>query len=160
MGTVFAAFRDDPGLRVAILTGAGDRFFSAGWDLNAVATWNQGYFFLVALIPCVMFGATELLLPMGIKTGTDWRAHFFKVRRWFFAMMILFTSLAMLQTRVLLDVPLTHPYRAIQVSILSLEVLGFAVVAARVHRWLPIFTIAFILVGQALFRLLPGLAAA
>ena len=30
MGEVFAGFRDDPGLRVAILTGAGERFFSAG----------------------------------------------------------------------------------------------------------------------------------
>jgi crotonobetainyl-CoA hydratase len=37
MGRVFAGFRDDPDLRVAILTGAGDRFFSGGWDLNAVA---------------------------------------------------------------------------------------------------------------------------
>ena len=37
LSRVFAAFRDDPDLRVAILTGAGDRFFSAGWDLNAAA---------------------------------------------------------------------------------------------------------------------------
>lgn len=37
MGAVFAAFRDDPDLRVAILTGAGERFFSAGWDLKAAA---------------------------------------------------------------------------------------------------------------------------
>lgn len=37
MGRRFAEFRDDPALRVAILTGAGDKFFSAGWDLNAVA---------------------------------------------------------------------------------------------------------------------------
>ncbi len=37
MGEVFASFRDDPELRVAILTGAGDRFFSAGWDLKAAA---------------------------------------------------------------------------------------------------------------------------
>ena len=29
--------RDDPGLRVGVLTGAGDRFFSAGWDLKAAA---------------------------------------------------------------------------------------------------------------------------
>ena len=29
------AFRDDPDLMVAILTAAGDRFFSAGWDFNA-----------------------------------------------------------------------------------------------------------------------------
>ena len=37
MGEVFAAFRDEPSCRVAILTGAGDRFFSAGWDLKSVA---------------------------------------------------------------------------------------------------------------------------
>ena len=37
MGQLFAKFRDDPDLRVAILTGAGEKFFSAGWDLNAVA---------------------------------------------------------------------------------------------------------------------------
>ena len=33
----FAEFRDDPTLSVAILTGGGERFFSAGWDLKAGA---------------------------------------------------------------------------------------------------------------------------
>ena len=37
MGQVFAGFRDDPELRVAIITGAGEKFFSAGWDLKAAA---------------------------------------------------------------------------------------------------------------------------
>ena len=37
MGTIFSRFRDDPLLRVAIITGAGDKFFSAGWDLKAAA---------------------------------------------------------------------------------------------------------------------------
>ena len=37
MGETFAAFRDDPELRVAIMTGGGERFFSAGWDLKAAA---------------------------------------------------------------------------------------------------------------------------
>jgi crotonobetainyl-CoA hydratase len=37
MGEVFKAFRDDPELRVAIVTGAGQKFFSAGWDLKAAA---------------------------------------------------------------------------------------------------------------------------
>lgn len=37
MGEVFAAFRDDAGLRVAILTGAGDKFFCSGWDLKQAA---------------------------------------------------------------------------------------------------------------------------
>jgi crotonobetainyl-CoA hydratase len=37
MGRVFADFRDDPQLRVAVLRTAGERFFSAGWDLKAAA---------------------------------------------------------------------------------------------------------------------------
>ncbi|MGH3098308.1 MAG: enoyl-CoA hydratase-related protein, partial [Streptosporangiales bacterium] len=37
---LYAAFerlRRDPDLRVGVATGAGDRFFSAGWDLKAAA---------------------------------------------------------------------------------------------------------------------------
>ncbi len=41
LGEVFAGFRDDPDLRVAILTGAGEKFFSGGWDLNAVAEGEE-----------------------------------------------------------------------------------------------------------------------
>lgn len=37
MGEIFTGFRDDPALRVAILTGAGARFFCPGWDLKAAA---------------------------------------------------------------------------------------------------------------------------
>lgn len=37
MGDVFAGFRDDPDLRVAIITGGGDKFFCPGWDLKAAA---------------------------------------------------------------------------------------------------------------------------
>ena len=41
LSRVFAAFRDDPDLRVAMLTGAGGRFFCAGWDLNAAASGEE-----------------------------------------------------------------------------------------------------------------------
>jgi crotonobetainyl-CoA hydratase len=37
MGDVFESFRDDPDLRVAILTGTGEKFFCPGWDLKAAA---------------------------------------------------------------------------------------------------------------------------
>lgn len=37
MGDVFAEFRDDPNMRVAILRAEGERFFCAGWDLKAAA---------------------------------------------------------------------------------------------------------------------------
>ena len=37
MGKTFLAFRDDPDLRVAIITGAGQKFFCPGWDLKAAS---------------------------------------------------------------------------------------------------------------------------
>ena len=37
LGEVFIRFRDDKKLRVAIITGAGDRFFCGGWDLKAAS---------------------------------------------------------------------------------------------------------------------------
>jgi enoyl-CoA hydratase len=53
--TAWKAFRDDEDAFVAILTGAGDKAFSAGWDLNDAAalhdpgTWDQ---YRVALCNC------------------------------------------------------------------------------------------------------------
>ncbi|MEQ9488110.1 MAG: enoyl-CoA hydratase-related protein [Alphaproteobacteria bacterium] len=37
MGRIFKSFRDDPELRVAILTAAGEKFFCPGWDLKEAA---------------------------------------------------------------------------------------------------------------------------
>ena len=39
LGDIFADFRDNPKLKAAIITGGGEKFFSAGWDLKAV---NEG----------------------------------------------------------------------------------------------------------------------
>jgi crotonobetainyl-CoA hydratase len=51
LNEVFTAFRDDPALRIAIVTGTGERFFCAGWDLKAAAAgeksdedWGAGGF--------------------------------------------------------------------------------------------------------------------
>jgi len=41
MGEVFVGFEHDPKVRVAIITGAGERFFSAGWDLGAAAEGEE-----------------------------------------------------------------------------------------------------------------------
>ncbi len=51
LNAAFEAFRDDRDMRVAIVTGAGERFFSPGWDLKAAAAgedsdedWGAGGF--------------------------------------------------------------------------------------------------------------------
>ena len=51
LNDVVSAFRDNPALRVAIITGAGEKFFCPGWDLKAAAggektdeDWGPGGF--------------------------------------------------------------------------------------------------------------------
>ena len=41
MGEAFAEFRDDAEQRVAVITGAGDKFFCPGWDLKAAADGDE-----------------------------------------------------------------------------------------------------------------------
>ena len=38
LGDIFKEFRDDPEMRVAILTASGEKFFCPGWDLKAAST--------------------------------------------------------------------------------------------------------------------------
>jgi len=51
LNEVWGGFRDDPALRIAIITGAGEKFFCPGWDLKAAAggeksdeDWGPGGF--------------------------------------------------------------------------------------------------------------------
>lgn len=44
LGEQFIAFAEDPDLGVAIITGAGERFFSAGWDLKTAAAGDPDDF--------------------------------------------------------------------------------------------------------------------
>jgi crotonobetainyl-CoA hydratase len=41
LGEIFSGYRDNPELRVAILSGGGEKFFSAGWDLKAAASGEE-----------------------------------------------------------------------------------------------------------------------
>src|SRR5882672_872553 len=41
LNAIFTAFRDDPELRIAIITGSGEKFFSPGWDLKAAAAGEE-----------------------------------------------------------------------------------------------------------------------
>lgn len=73
LGAAFVELRDDPALRVGIVTGAGERFFSAGWDLKAAAAeppdrdWGPGGFAgLTELFDC---GKPVVAAVNGIAAG-------------------------------------------------------------------------------------------
>lgn len=78
MGELFAEFRDDPNLRVVILTGAGEKFFSGGWDLNGAASDEEfldyygeggfgGYAELKGLLKPVIVAVNGLAIGAGFE---------------------------------------------------------------------------------------------
>ena len=65
LNEVITEFRNDAALRVAIISGAGEKFFSAGWDLKAAAggeasdaDWGVGGFALSRL-QAMLFAASK-----------------------------------------------------------------------------------------------------
>lgn len=90
LNEIFADFRDDPDLRIAILTGAGEKFFSAGWDLKAASEgeaansdWGAGGFgglnyprnlnkpIIAAINGIACGGGMELMLGTDIIVAED-----------------------------------------------------------------------------------------
>ncbi len=61
LGEAFAELRDDPELRVGIVTAAGERVFSAGWDIKAASAGGEvGRWWEIDHGPGSFAGLTEL----------------------------------------------------------------------------------------------------
>src|SRR5215813_4147332 len=61
LGQAFTTLRDDPNLRVGIVTAAGDRIFSAGWDIKAAHAGSEvGKWWEIDYGPGRFAGLTEL----------------------------------------------------------------------------------------------------
>ena len=128
------------------------------WDLSAVPEWNFVFFLMLISIPSVLFAASELLFPMATTADTDWKTHYDSVRQWFLSVLAFWTVLALLETRIFLGTPLTHPYRIVQLSILGLIIAAMFLPARRAQNWIAGSILSLLIVGQIIFRLLPGLA--
>jgi hypothetical protein len=128
------------------------------WDLSAVPEWNFVFFLMLISLPSVLFATSELLFPMATTAETNWQAHYASVRKWFLSVLAFWTVLAVLETRIFLGVPLTHPYRIVQLSILGLIIAGLLLPARQAQNWIAGSILSLLIIGQLIFRLLPGLA--
>lgn len=130
----------------------------AFWDGAAVVEWDFLKFMFIAIFVCVIYAMTELMLPMAASPETDWRTHFLSVRKWFFGMTIVLVFLGVAMGVYLIGLPLMHPYRIMQLTILLLAIAGWITPNLVAHRWIAGAFILVMFTGQVLFRLLPGLS--
>ena len=130
----------------------------AFWDMSTVEVWDFLKFLFVAAFVCILYAITELMLPIAATSDTDWLAHFNSVRKWFFGMLVLLVMLGITMNFYISDIPLVHPYRIVQLSILSLSVIGWSTANMTAQRWVVVLSYPVLFGGQMLFRLLPGLS--
>ena len=127
-------------------------------DMADVAGWTQLTYYIIVLLPCALFAAIELLMPIGAGAETDWEKHYFSIRPWFFGVLITFQTVATLASYIIGDVPLTHPYRIIQVGVIAVASVGLFTSRPRAHIWISGAYMTTMLVGQFLYRMGPKLA--
>lgn len=128
------------------------------WDMSGVPAWTQLSYYLLIFVPCALFAAAELLVPIGVAAERDWEEHFFSVRLWFFGTVITFQGTATLLSYILNDVPLTHPYRLVQTSLILITASGLFTRNRMAHVWISAIYLVVMLTGQIIFRLTPGLS--
>lgn len=132
----------------------------AFWDLHRIEDWTAYRFVMVLLFPIVIFLCTAVLTPQRLAADTDWRNYFLAQRRDFLVLLTILAAIGILLTRVLLNLPFSHPYRFWQASNGLLALSGVLMTGDRYHRWLPWIFLTVLLLGQVLFRSRPGAFAA
>ena len=126
------------------------------WAYRDVEAWNLATFSVALLSPGLLFVCTSTLVPSYASTVASWEAHFFEVRRWFFAARSLFVIGAGLRTWLLLDKPVLESPTPVSGPILLLCIAGFVFPSRRFHGALSVVLLALLLGGVAYFRLAAG----
>jgi hypothetical protein len=86
--------------------------------------WNLLRFISLLAGPGVLYFLACTLIPDQPSSVGSWRSYFYSVRRQYFIGLCLWSVLQMMNTTILLEMPLLHPFRAVQLLILAMGVVG------------------------------------
>ena len=86
--------------------------------------WNLFRFMSLLAGPGVVYFLACTLVPDEPSSIGSWRDYFYSVRRQYFIGFCLWSALQMANTTSLLQMPLLHPFRVVQILILAIGVVG------------------------------------
>jgi hypothetical protein len=136
------------------------QFWWAYWDFNSLQTWSFDAYLAVLLPPTLVFVLACLLVPAQRDEDTDWKAYFRSISRWFFGLLIVVSVAAVSLSAVYLDAPLLHPYRAFQLSFLTLAVTGLIFRSDIAQGIVAVAFLSVLLISQVVARMYLGTFAA
>ena len=118
------------------------------WSLRDVV-WTFLGFLLSLMVVAALYYCAAVLVPENPGQVTSWRAHYFAVRRRWYAGFMLWAVAIALNASVNLGMSLTHPLRGVQLVALGVGTVGVASSSPRVHAGL-VLLFAVLVVGFSL----------
>jgi hypothetical protein len=112
-----------------------------------VADWSILSFTLVMAWPVVLYLQVTSLVSRQPELVTDWRAHFYGQRRWFFGANIILNLLPFGFISLLGGNPLSGAFGAARFVSLGYSVVGFATDNARVHSLIVLTAAVTVVLG-------------
>jgi hypothetical protein len=121
--------------------------------------WNLLRFVSLLAGPGVVYFMACTLIPDEPSSIESWRVYFYSIRRPYFMGLCFWAILQISNTSFLLRMPLLHPFRFVQLSILTLGVAGLMTDRPAIQRTLAIGSWVIAAVASAAL-FLPGSLAA
>ena len=126
----------------------------AYWDYSSGVVWTFPKFILLLFPPATLYLIATALV--GAENDASWREYFYRVRRWFFSLILLYMLSAVCISWLVRGVPLTHPYRILQGLLIIVSIVGLNSRSHPVHVALISITIALYFFSQIMFRFFPN----
>jgi hypothetical protein len=116
--------------------------------------WTVASFFWMLIAPALLFLQATALATTNPSGIGSWREHFFQIRRWFFSVDIILILHSVVTASLLREIPLLHPFRALQAAGLTISILGAASASPRLHAAIAPMALVFqsLGLGSLFFR--------
>ena len=111
--------------------------FWAFWSFRDLQ-WNLFRFISLLAGPGVLYFLACTLIPDEPSSVDSWRSYFYSVRRQYFVGLCLWSVLQVMNTTILLKMPLLHPFRVVQVLIVAMGVVGAMTDSPGIQRIIAI----------------------
>jgi hypothetical protein len=132
--------------------------FWAHWSTRDLE-WTFVTFVVNLAGPGIVYFLSCTIVPDDPSSVQSWRDYFFSVRRRYFGGLCIWAALMVANTTLLLEAPLLHPSRIIQVGLLGLGLAGLSSDNPRFHALILGFGVLVALAAASVV-LRPGALAA